>query len=112
MKTMLIAAAAVTGLAFAADGSQAQVVTVYSPTVVYAPVQSVTTVAPAPTVTYYAPSVPVTTYYAPSVPITTYSPVPTTVLSPMVPVTPVYRVPTVVYDPTRILPRRRWRLLY
>ena len=104
--------------------SHGQVVS-YSPPVVtyYAPVESVPRVTAAPVTTYYAPATPVTTYYAPSAPVTTYyapsvpvttyyAPAPTTVLSPVVPAATVVRTPVWVYDPTRILPARRWRLLY
>jgi hypothetical protein len=88
---------------------------------------TVTYYAPAPTVTYSVPSVvapvqasyapvaaPVTVYHTPSVPVTTYyapycAPAPATVLSPVV---TYYRSPTWVYDPTRILPRRRWLVVY
>jgi hypothetical protein len=77
----------------------------YEPTVTYhAPATTVaySVVASAPVTTYYAP---VTTYYAPATPVTTYyAPVPT--------VTAFYAGPVWVYDPTRILPRRRWQLVY
>jgi hypothetical protein len=89
------------------------------PTVTYyAPAPAVTYSVPsvvAPIGTYYAPAAaPVTVYHTPSVPVTTYyapyyAPAPAAVVSPVV---TYYRSPTLVYDPTRILPRRRWLLVY
>jgi hypothetical protein len=91
--TAALAVIAALGLAGTAA---AQEVVVPAPTVTYyAPSVPVTTyVAPAPTVTYYAPSVPVTTYYAPAY-TTYYAPAVTYVA------TPYY-----TYVPPRVV--RRW----
>ncbi len=120
------ALAAMCTLAFVKTANT-QVIMVYRPNDVYhvsaprmTPSPVTTTYAPTitsthvPVVTYYAPSSPVTTYYLPSRSVTTYyaPPVSTTVLSPVVPVATYYRGPVWVYDPTRILPRRRWRLVF
>ncbi len=108
----------------------------------YAPAAVAPTLSAAPVTTYYAPAAPVTAYYAPSAPVTAYyapatsiAPVTTyyapaassaavtayyapaattttTVLSPVVPAATVVRTPYWVYDPSRILPSRRWRLVY
>ena len=107
------------------------VTTYYAPSAVAAPAEAVTTyyapsavAAPSPTVTYYSPApqpvttyyapqpvtvvpAPTTTYYAPAVPTTTYyAPV-----APMIAPTTVYRAPVLTYDPTRLLPSRRWSWL-
>jgi len=130
MKTLSLMAA--TAILFSAAAiAEAQVITTYRPTVTYYAAPTVTYYAPAaPTTTYYAPAAtttyyaqssdccgetvaPVTTYYAPSAPVTTYYAPATTVYSPVAaPVTAVTSGPVWVYDPTRILPRRRWRLVY
>ena len=117
---MLVAAVFLSG-----SELEGQVITYSAPVVTYyAPADAVPAVSPAPVTTYYAPTAPVTTYYAPSVPVTTYyapsAPVvtyyapaaTTTVMAPVIPAATVVRTPVWVYDPTRILPGRRWRLVY
>ncbi len=81
----------------------APAVTYAAPTIVMRPVVEVPNCsATIPFTTYYTPAT--TTYYAPAI-----APA---VVAPVVPVTTFYRSPVWGYDPSRILPRRRWQLVY
>lgn len=76
------------------------------------PARAQEVIVAAPTVTYYAPSVPVTTYYAP--PVTTYyAPAPVTAYYAPAPVTAYYGaavVPTYSYYASPVfVPRRAYR---
>ena len=117
-RTLWFAAMAIVCLLACSHLVSAQIVTTYSPVVTYSvPAATCYTpvVAQAPVTTYYAPATtayyaPATTaYYAPVATTAYYAPATTTVLTP---VTTYYQGPRWVYDPTRILPRRRWRLVY
>jgi hypothetical protein len=115
-RTLLLVAVVAFGVLICAQAANAQWASgCCAPTVTY--------YAPSPTVAYYAPpvaTVPVTTFYAPpvaTVPVTTFSPVAvpvTTFYAPpaTVPVTTFHAGPVVGYDPTRILPWRRWAVFY
>lgn len=127
--TLLSTAALLIGTSLA----DAQVITTYRPTVTYyaapavapvaipatayyAPQATTTYYAPAPTTAYYAPAPATTAYYAApaATPVTAYyAPAAVAPATAVVPVTTYYAPqPALVYDPTRILPWRRYRWAY